>query len=146
VAAINPQSMKPAELMRVLNTAGPGKKLAGLMACTVIRPDDMADSILDRQKHPQWRGERTKMVYSFPGKEKLWARHNELMLNKLRTGILFRPVGDGAYKADRPRGNVELAHDSRRESFFLRRGIFCKRPLDMSEFAANFRVVPGGSC
>jgi len=29
----------------VLGMAGPGKKIAGLMACTVIRPGDMADSV-----------------------------------------------------------------------------------------------------
>ena len=45
---------------------GPGKKIAGVMPCTVIRPGDMADNILDRDKHPEWNGERTKMVYSLP--------------------------------------------------------------------------------
>lgn len=49
----------------VLGMAGPGRKIAGLMACTVIRPGDMADNILDRDKHPEWQGERTKMVYAF---------------------------------------------------------------------------------
>jgi hypothetical protein len=29
----------------VLGMAGPGKKIAGLMACTVIRPGDMADNV-----------------------------------------------------------------------------------------------------
>ncbi|MEO1984754.1 MAG: hypothetical protein ABGZ24_29910, partial [Fuerstiella sp.] len=47
----------------VLGLAGPGKKISGIMPCTVIRPDDMADNILDRDKHPEWNGERTKMVY-----------------------------------------------------------------------------------
>ena len=50
----------------VLGLAGPGKKISGIMPCTVIRPGDMADNILDRDKHPEWNGERTKMVYSFP--------------------------------------------------------------------------------
>ena len=49
----------------ILGLAGPGRKIAGLMTLTVVRPDDMADRILDRQKHPQWQGERTKMVYAF---------------------------------------------------------------------------------
>jgi hypothetical protein len=59
----------------VLGLAGPGKKIAGIMPCTVIRPGDMADNILNRDKHPQWQGERTKMVYSFPVNEKLWDRY-----------------------------------------------------------------------
>ncbi|MBN1513726.1 MAG: phage terminase large subunit family protein [Phycisphaerae bacterium] len=52
----------------VLGLAGPGKKIAGVMPCTVIHPGDMADNILSREKHPEWNGERTKMVYSFAGK------------------------------------------------------------------------------
>ena len=54
------------------------------MPCTVIRPGDMADCILDRDKHPQWQGERTKMVYSFPENEKLWDEYAEVLANSLR--------------------------------------------------------------
>jgi hypothetical protein len=68
----------------VLGLAGPGKKISGIMPCTVIRPDDMADRILDRDKHPQWQGERTKMVYSFPKDEKLWDRYAEILADSLR--------------------------------------------------------------
>jgi len=71
----------------VLGLAGPGKKISGIMPCTVIRPSDMADSILDRGKHPQWQGERTKMVYSFPKNEKLWARYAEIRAEGLRNGM-----------------------------------------------------------
>jgi len=72
----------------VLGMAGPGKKIAGLMACTVIRPGDMADNILDREKHPEWQGERTKMIYAFPTNEKLWAKYAEIRADSL-------PLGDG---------------------------------------------------
>jgi phage terminase large subunit GpA-like protein len=44
----------------------------------------MADRILDREKHPEWQGERTKMVYAFPASEKLWARYAELRADSLR--------------------------------------------------------------
>ena len=70
----------------VLGLAGPGKKISGIMPCTVIRPGDMADSILDRDRHPEWNGERTRMVYSFPADEKLWARYAELRAEGLRNG------------------------------------------------------------
>ena len=70
----------------VLGLAGPGKKIAGVMPCTVIRPGDMADNILDRDKHPEWNGERTRMVYSFPTNEKLWARYAEIRAEGLRAG------------------------------------------------------------
>ncbi len=85
----------------VLGMAGPGKKIAGLMACTVIRPDDMADRLLDRDKHPEWQGERTKMVYSFPTSEKLWARYAELRNDSLRND------GDGAEATEFYRQNRE---------------------------------------
>lgn len=68
----------------VLGLAGPGKKISGIMPCTVIRPGDMADSILDREKHPEWNGERTKMVYHFPTDEKLWAKYAEVRAESLR--------------------------------------------------------------
>ena len=67
----------------VLGMAGPGRKIAGLMACTVIRPGDMADEMLDRAKHPEWHGERTKMVYSFPKNGDLWAKYAEIRADEL---------------------------------------------------------------
>jgi Terminase large subunit gpA, endonuclease domain len=70
----------------VLGLAGPGKKIAGVMPCTVIRPNDMADNILSRDKHPEWNGERTKMVYSFPADEKLWSRYAEIRAESFRAG------------------------------------------------------------
>jgi len=83
----------------VLGMAGPGKKIAGLMACTVIRPADMADQILDREKHPEWQGERTKMVYAFPSSEKLWAKYAELRADSLRND------GDGSEATEFYRAN-----------------------------------------
>jgi len=87
----------------VLGMAGPGKKIAGLMACTVIRPADMADNILDRDKHPEWQGERTKMIYSFPdaNAEKLWAKYAEIRADSLRND------GDGSQATEFYRDNRE---------------------------------------
>jgi hypothetical protein len=85
----------------VLGMAGPGKKISGLMACTVIRPGDMADNILDRQKHPEWQGDRTKMVYAFPTNEKLWAQYAEIRADSLRND------GDGSEATEFYRQNRE---------------------------------------
>jgi hypothetical protein len=68
----------------ILGMAGPDQKIAALVCCTVIRPDDMADNLLDRDKHPEWYGDRTKMIYSFPTDEKLWARYAEIRKESLR--------------------------------------------------------------
>ena len=69
----------------VLGLAGPGEKIAGLMTLTVVRPDDLADRLLDRDKHPQWQGERTKMVYGFPSDEALWAKYADVRADGLRS-------------------------------------------------------------
>ncbi len=84
----------------ILGLAGPGRKIAGLMTLTVVRPDDLADRILDRDKHPQWQGERTKMVYSFPSNEALWARYAELWREGMRAD---RGIADATdfYRANR---------------------------------------------
>ncbi|MFO0873149.1 MAG: terminase gpA endonuclease subunit [Phycisphaerales bacterium] len=68
----------------ILGLAGPGRKIAGLMTLTVVRPEDLADRLLDRDKHPQWQGERTRMVYAFPTNDALWARYAELRAEGLR--------------------------------------------------------------
>ena len=47
----------------VLGLAGPGESIAAMMPCTIIRYGDMAERILDRDRHPEWRGEKTKLVY-----------------------------------------------------------------------------------
>lgn len=70
----------------ILGLAGPGRKISGIMPCTVIRPGDMADSILDRDKHPEWNGTRTKMVYAFPVAEKLWDQYAQIRADSLRIG------------------------------------------------------------
>ena len=68
----------------VLGLAGPGQKIAGVMPCTVICRHDMADNILDRDKHPDWQGERTKMLYAFPRNDKLWSEYEQLRSAELK--------------------------------------------------------------
>ena len=70
----------------ILGLAGPGKKISGIMPLTVIKPGDMADNMLDRGKHPEWNGTRTKMVYSWPINEKHWQEYARLYAESLRAG------------------------------------------------------------
>lgn len=55
------------------------------MPCTIIRPGDMADIILNRNTHPDWNGEKTKMIYEFPKNMKLWDEYAEIRAEALRT-------------------------------------------------------------
>ena len=69
----------------ILGLAGPGQKISGIMPCTIIRPGDMADIILNRNTHPDWNGEKTRMVYRFPTNMKLWEEYSEIRAEALRT-------------------------------------------------------------
>ena len=69
----------------ILGLAGPGQKISGIMPCTIIRPGDMADIILNRNTHPDWNGEKTRMVYCFPTNMKLWEEYAEIRAEALRT-------------------------------------------------------------
>lgn len=66
--------------------AGPGKKIAALMPCTVIRHGDVAHRFLDHKTHPEWRGETTAMLASLPSNDKLWGEYAELLYEDQLTG------------------------------------------------------------
>jgi hypothetical protein len=70
----------------VLGLCGPGVDMAGLCTVTVIRADDLADRLLDRQRNPKWQGERTKLVYEWPDNEDLWSQYAELRREGQRSG------------------------------------------------------------
>ena len=58
--------------------AGPGEPLSIMMPCTVIKPDDLAQRLLNRARNPQWHGETTKLVYAFPTNKDLWKQYHEI--------------------------------------------------------------------
>jgi hypothetical protein len=70
----------------ILGLAGPGQKLAAMMPCTVIRRGDLADRLLDRTRNPDWQGERTAMLISWPRNMKDWEEYNEIRIEGVRTG------------------------------------------------------------
>jgi hypothetical protein len=74
----------------VLLMSGPGQKLSGLAAVTVIEPEDMAERLLNRDASPDWHGEKMKMLYEFPTNTELWEQYAETRRASLRGG------GDGA--------------------------------------------------
>jgi len=78
----------------VLGMAGPNQRIAGIMPCTVVRSGDMADVMLDRTKNPEWSGQLTKMVYSFPKNEKLWEEYGRLWSDGLQAGLGIQEATD----------------------------------------------------
>ena len=71
----------------ILGLGGPGVKMSGLCTITVIRPDDLADRLLDRNRHPAWQGEKSKLVYDWPANDELWGQYAELRRQGQRDGV-----------------------------------------------------------
>lgn len=46
--------------------SGPTESIAAIMPCTVMREGDVADTFVDPEKRPEWRGERHARVISWP--------------------------------------------------------------------------------
>jgi hypothetical protein len=69
----------------VKGLAGPGKRTAIIMPCTVIQPEDMADQLLNRMLNPEWHGERTQLIRAFPTNAKFWTEYGRLRNDSLRT-------------------------------------------------------------
>ena len=59
---------------------GVGRSWSCLMTMTVIAPDDLADRILDRDKHPTWRGIRARHLATLPNDSamELWAEYFDI--------------------------------------------------------------------
>jgi len=92
----------------ILGLAGPGQKISGIMPCTIIRPGDMAEQIVDRDKHPEWNGERTKLLYEYPKNMKLWEKYADLRAEGLREDGNFRRATDfyAAHREEMDEGAV----------------------------------------
>lgn len=81
--------------------AGPGKPIAVIVPCTVIYQGDLADNLLNRDKHPEYQGERTAMVAAFPTNEKLWDQYADILQTSLKND------GDGSAATNFYRQNRE---------------------------------------
>lgn len=70
----------------ILRLAGPKSKIAVVMPMTVIAPGDLADRYLDRDRYPQWQGERSKMLVSWPANKELWETYAQLRKDGMSEG------------------------------------------------------------
>lgn len=61
----------------IMGLAGHDRKIAAVMACTVICKQDLAERFLDRERHPEWKGQRTKLVEAWGGNEELWRGYDD---------------------------------------------------------------------
>jgi phage terminase large subunit GpA len=70
----------------VLGLRGSGHVFTCAMPCTVVEKGDLADRFLDHARHPDWQGEKTKLVYQFPNNMDLWREYRELRDETLAAG------------------------------------------------------------
>lgn len=66
--------------------AGPQKGLTVVMPCTVIQRNDVAERFLDREKRPEWQGQRKKLLVKFPDNLDIWNKYNEIRGESFRLG------------------------------------------------------------
>lgn len=92
----------------VLGMAGPNVRIAGLCSCTVIYEDDLADRLLDREKSPDWQGDKCQMVYKWPDNEVIWDEYRSILEAEKREG------GDGSKANEFVRANYDEMHAGHR--------------------------------
>lgn len=92
----------------ILGLAGPGQKISGIMPCTIIEPGDMAATILDKEKHPEWNGEKAKLLYEFPSNMALWDEYAEIRAECLREDGNIKRATDfyAAHREEMDKGAV----------------------------------------
>lgn len=130
----------------ILGLAGPGKKIAGVAPCTIIRQGDAADELLDRDKSPDWNGERARLVYEWPKDSKLWAEYAKLRAEGLKNGDGGK-AATAFYKKNRKKMDAGAVvgwperYDKRTELSAIQHAINLKL-RDEASFAAEYQNDP----
>lgn len=105
------QNRKRLKVLRqdVLGLAGPGQKVAGIMPCTVIEPNDMIDELLDMERCPEWNGERIGFFLKEPPEDALalWDQYMRLIESRLREVKI-----SGGKPADAYRTGLEFVREN----------------------------------
>jgi len=71
----------------VLGMADSDTRMSAYAAMTIIAPDDLADRLTDPERHPEWRGQRMRMVEKWPdAQDTLWQEYRELAEQAMRDG------------------------------------------------------------
>jgi hypothetical protein len=70
----------------VLGLAGPGNSVAAFLTCTKILEGDLACQVLDNEKCPDWQGQCSKMLISWPTNMDAWEEYNRVRVDSMRQG------------------------------------------------------------
>ncbi|HZZ78552.1 MAG TPA: terminase gpA endonuclease subunit [Gemmataceae bacterium] len=85
-SALSPSQVETREqilMSDIIHGAGPTQTITGIIPCTVIRKGDLADRILDKKRHPEFRARRFKAIYTLPANTAAWDRYAEVLRDAL---------------------------------------------------------------
>ena len=85
----------------ILGLAGPGKRIAGFAAVTVIREGDAADRMLNQKLMPKWHGDRCRLVYEWPTESEFWNKYFDIRSEEIAEGNDEHPKANRYYKTNR---------------------------------------------
>ena len=68
----------------VLHLGPPSRRISVFAAVTVIEPDDVADTLLDRERSPEWNGQKCVMLPRLPANLDLWDKFADILREDLR--------------------------------------------------------------
>ncbi|MBR4674212.1 MAG: phage terminase large subunit family protein [Victivallales bacterium] len=90
------QCKKRLDIIRgtILGLAGAGKSIAAFLTCTVIRKDDVADTLLNPEISPEWHGKRYALLPKMPTNKELWNQYAEIWKSGHREGKGNEPANE----------------------------------------------------
>jgi hypothetical protein len=118
----------------ILGLAGPGVPLACVMPCTIINKGDLSDQFLDKKKHPEWLGYKSRMMTTMPKNMQIWDQYQTILADDLGAD-LGRKRADEFYQQHRAEMDegASVSWEDRKE------------PDDVSaiQHAMNLRITRG---
>jgi len=99
-SAISPQQTDYIERTitgKLMGLAGHDRQISAFMALTVIADGDLACRFLDRDRYPDWNGERMKLVYQWPKRSDLWDEYGRIWREENQRGENTIPKATAFY-------------------------------------------------
>lgn len=90
----------------ILGLAGPGQRMTALLPCTIIKPNDLAARMLDKDLHADWQGERFQQLKSFPTDMTFWEQYDQVRREDLANDLVNTPNAHGLYNDNRKRADA----------------------------------------
>jgi hypothetical protein len=96
------QCLKRMSLIRgtIENLGSHKRDIAVVALVTVICEGDVSDELLNRDKSPEYRGERYPLVESMPKRLDLWERYREIQREEMKAGKVGYPLATEFYRAN----------------------------------------------